>query len=220
MSIDGDYSVSPSVHNRGFGSVNYGGDERLFVEFYDGTIELGAESRKAGRKIFKNVPHVRIIEPGDRLDVKEFPLKFDSPEAEEEGFDRGGYIQRFPRQWAAYKKKESTSHQGTPIELWPNPNLDRARCAELKAQNIHTVEQLAGVTDTNLANLGMGARELREQAKAWLKAAEDSAALNQMAAQNQELKDEIEALKQQFKELAGEEAKPKRTRRSAKKTEE
>jgi len=34
----------------------------------------------------------------------------------------------------------------------------------LKTLNIHTVEALAQVSDTNLGNIGMGARDLRDKA--------------------------------------------------------
>jgi hypothetical protein len=67
-----------------------------------------------------------------------------------------------------------------------------------KAANVHTVEQLANVADGNLTNLGMGARDLREKAIAFLKSAEGSAGVLAVQGQLNEAMKQIEALKNQL----------------------
>ena len=83
---------------------------------------------------------------------------------------------------------------GTPLKQWPR--ADRGLVATLAALNIHSVEQLAEISDGNLQNIGIGARELREQAKAFLALAKDSAPVSDMVDQIQHLTLENQRLNQ------------------------
>jgi len=40
-------------------------ESTLYVSFYMDAIEFKAESEKAGRPVFKDVPFIKIIVPGD-----------------------------------------------------------------------------------------------------------------------------------------------------------
>ena len=64
--------------------------------------------------------------------------------------------------------------------------------------NILSVEELAAVNDTVISKLGMGAREMREQARAFIDAARSGAGNAMLAAENGRLREEMEALKAQF----------------------
>lgn len=166
--------------------VKHGGDDDLIAMFVMESVRLGAESEKAGRNIYRDVPFLWIRFPGDRTrEVKRKATDADKA--------------RFPRQWAAFQNQQQEVHEGTPIEDW-GP-ISKSLALTYKGLNIHTVENLAAVGDHLLQNLGHGAREMRDKAVAWLKSAEGSAELLALQAKNQSLQDDIEALKAQIAEI-------------------
>lgn len=174
--------------------ASHGGDENLIVTFSMEPVLQGDASEKAGRPIYKDTPMVHIRFPGDRTREVDTRAK---PE----------HQHRFPRQWAQFQQKVSQVQEGTPIEEW-GP-ISKSHALTLKGVNIHTVENLAGCPDATLHSVGHGARALRDKAIAWLKAAQDGAETNRLAAENQQLKDDIAALKEQVAEIAAK-RKPKR----------
>ena len=60
--------------------------------------------------------------------------------------------------------------------------------------NIHTAEALAGLDGANLSRLGMGGRELKTQAEAWIAKATGSAGISKLAAENEALKARLDAM--------------------------
>lgn len=168
-------------------AVSHGGDESLIVVFYNESVKQGHASEKAGRPIFQDVPYVWIRFPGDR-----------TREVKKKANDE--YKQRFPRQWAAFERQEQVVEVGTPLEQW-GP-ISKSSALNYKGMNIHTVENLAAVSDTTLHNLGHGGRDMRDKAIAWLKSSGDSAEAMRLATENQALKDDVAMLKAQMAELA------------------
>jgi hypothetical protein len=73
--------------------------------------------------------------------------------------------------------------------------------------NIHTVEAMAEVPDSRL---GMGMRDLRAKAQAWLASAKSGGDLSQLISKNQQLEADLAAMKAQIAALG--EDKPKRGR--------
>jgi len=191
-------------------TVSHGGDENLIVVFYLESEHQGHESEKAGRPIYKDVPYVWIRFPGDR--TREVKRRVDTK-------GKNGAIpdpERFPKQWAAFQRQQVQAQEGTPIEQW-GP-ISKSTALTYKGLNVHTVENLASVPDSLLHNLGHGAREMRDKAIAWLKAAQDSSETTRLAAENQHLRDELAALKEQVAELAAK-RKPGRPRKDDDETE-
>ncbi len=164
-----------------------------YVTFYMDAVQLGYESEKAGRPIFRDLPHIRKIIPGDSTNIIERVAK---------DFDK----EQHPREWAAFQAKENQVHDGMPLEQWPQ--ITRSQVKEAKYFEVHTVEQLAGLADLHCQKLGMGFSELRNKAKAYLEAAKGSAAQTAQAAENQRLRDEMELLKQQMAEMATKRGRP------------
>ena len=150
---------------------------RFFVD----AIKNNAESEKAGRPIFDSKTMVEIRIPGDKnmTWVGEVNDK---------------HKERWPDHWAAFQKGELRAASGTPLEEWPNPELTKGRVAELKAMDILSVEELAGVSDGLLPKMGMGARELRDQAKAYIDRAKGGAGNAAMVAELARLKEMVERL--------------------------
>ena len=83
--------------------------------------------------------------------------------------------------------------------------------AELKAMNVHTVEQLADMPD-QLAQKIMGSHSLRARAKVFLEAAAGEAVNSKMAMELEKRDSEIDLLKKQMAELIQAANAPKSTK--------
>jgi hypothetical protein len=162
-------------------------ESNLFVSFYSDAIELKAQSEKEGRPIFKDVPFIRIIVPGDTNNIIERMADENDK-------------QRFPKAWARFQASETEAQEGTPLEQWPQ--ITRSLLKECKYFEIHTVEALAGISDAHIARMGMGFTDLRTKAKAWLQAAQGTASLTAQAAENEQLRKMIADLQSQMADLS------------------
>lgn len=184
--------------------VQHGTDAGMYVQFYMESIEDKEASEKEGRPIFRDHEFIKIMPPGDKNTVICEPVNEE-------------YRTRWPNQYAAFKNQQVQPNDGTPLEEWPS--LRKSQVMMFKAVNVHTVEQLANVSDTNLSNLGMGSREFRDKALAYIETAKTGAI--PAAAQNRilELEKQIEALTNQmagFKIEAPEETEAKKRGRPPK----
>ena len=152
----------------------------VIPEFYIESVHNPDRSAKEGRAVFDDIEHVRVTILGDRTSSGASFVATDK------------YRKRWPGQYAAFKRGEEQAKSGTPLEQWPM--MTKSRVLELKAAGIDNVESLAAVTDTNLGILGLGGRELREQAKAFLDAANGTADVTGMATEIARLKAQVERL--------------------------
>lgn len=165
--------------------------------FYNDAMQNMAKSEREGRPIYEDKEMVEIRIPGDKLMTWI-------------GVVEDKHRQRWPEQYAAFKRGEERAASGTPLEQWPNATLNKSRVAELKAQNILSVEELANIPDNVLPKLGMGARELREQAKSYISTAKSAAENSHLVAEITRLKEIIEMRTgQPIAPVATEEAKEK-----------
>lgn len=171
------------------GQVTYGDDSSCWVEFRKEPEHRLALSEQAGRPIYEDVDYIRIQFPGDKTKIVDRPVK------EEDKY-------RFSRQWEAFQKTGQNVTSGTPLKEWPI--LTRSQIQELSTFGIFTVEQLASTSDGNMNFLG--ARDLIEKAKLWLDKAKGGSQVEKVAAENASLKADLEAMKEQIKELS----KPRR----------
>lgn len=149
--------------------------------------EDGKETAKLGRPFYKDIEYVKIITPGEKNTI------FFQPAT-------GEHKRRFPKAYAAFKAGSVHAEQGTPLEHWPL--MTRGLVMSYKAIGVHTVEALAAVHDGNLDALGTGGRELREKARAYLKQADDTAAVQKLAAEKQVMADQMQAMQAQIADLA------------------
>lgn len=128
-----------------------------------------------------------VVKEGDPVSRKIYESALDSLPGLREALDR-------------FKRDEKPAEgSGTPLEDWPT--LDVRQVADLKALNVHFVEQLAGASDATLQAIGMGARPLQAKAKAFLAAAAGQAPLDAMVEQNDQLKRQNELLAAQLAEM-------------------
>jgi len=149
----------------------FAADNRLYVVFHMEAVKNGFKSEQEGRPIFDDVPHCRIHIPGDKNTITDDPVTDE-------------HKQRFAPQWEKFLKGMEQSPEGTPLEQWPI--LTRGQVYEFKALNVMTVEQLAGMSDSN-AQRFMGGHELRRKADTFLKLAKDTAEAQRLVTVNAEL---------------------------------
>ena len=162
-------------------------ESNLFVTFYLEALEIKAESEKQGRPVYKDVPFIKIVVPGDVNNI-----------IERKANDQDKL--KFPKAWARFEASEAEGQEGTPLEQWPQ--MSRSMVKECKYFEIHTVEQLANLSDINVSKMGLGYMDLRNKAKAYLVAAAGTAGETAQAAENQRLKDMIADLQRQMNEVS------------------
>lgn len=160
------------------------GDSKLFVVFFNGAVVNDAKSLEAGRPIHDDVEMVKIIIPGQRDSV----VAYATPD----------YQYRFPKQWAQFKNNKEQVGSGTPLSelTW----MTAAQVADLKAMNVHTVEQLAGISDAQ-AHSFMGFHGLKQRAETYLEAARGNAPLVKMQAALEDRDEQIAALQAQINQI-------------------
>lgn len=151
-------------------------DGNHHVVFREGTKYNLQKSEAQGRPVYDAVDRVKIISPGNKLGAIDRVA-------------RRSDIDRFPRQYEAYKRKQPQMHGGTPLKAWFA--VSPAQIAELNYFEVHTVEQLAGISDDVITRMGPGYTDLRKRAAEWsTKVTAD------------EKDSEVQALRKQLAELA------------------
>lgn len=162
------------------------GDDRLFVQFYMGTIPNPIRSEEAGHPVFDEVPFVKIIVPGDKNTVIDTKVE-------------NSHKQRFSRAWEQFQRNEEQVASGWPLKEWPG--ITRAQAEELRHLNIVTVEQLAELADVHGSRI-MGYHELKRKAQTALAVAKDQSAAQRLASENELLKQQIATLTEQMQKLS------------------
>jgi hypothetical protein len=175
-----------------------GDTSHLFIEFKEEKEPNPAKTKEAGRPMFDDIERVSVQHVGD---PKTWPW-FNAHERSIYIRGPGGegsyktYAENFYEHYKAFKEGLAKAQSGTPVEELPF--LSSAKRAELKALNIHTAEALAQLEGTPLTRLGMGGREMKNQAQAYLDRAKEGAMDAKLAAQNARLQDEIEKMREQL----------------------
>lgn len=172
-------------------TASYGDDSGVLAIFDDEFIKNEFKSNMEGRAVFDHYYSVELQWPGDN--TKTFKYTFPITQTKNE------YIERFPNQWAAFRNATEQVPDGTPIEMWPP--LDKKRVFELKANKIHTVEQIAVLTDQTGPTLGIEWRKMRDQAIATLNPSASLAQVSRLQGENEQLKRDQEIMKQQIEAL-------------------
>lgn len=173
--------------------AQYGSDAALHVEFEMRPVFMEALSKKEGKEIWEDRAFVTIAQPGAKSDIVRQVKMEGTP-------NHPSDPERFPRQWAAFQAKHEQVQTGLPLEQCAF--MSKARVLEFKSQRIHTCEQLAELPDSVCQTLGLGARELRDQARARLDENERARALSVAHAETDDLRNEVETLRRQLEQLA------------------
>jgi hypothetical protein len=162
--------ADPVPLKNGAYSRTYGAPTKdIWPRFHMDTVEDPLASQRAGRPIFNDVERVEFNMPGNPYSKPVFAVTDEHRE-------------RWPQEYAAFKKGGEVAINGTPIDVLPflKPSMVR----ELKALDIMTAEQLANLNDLGLQRIAMGGRRLKELAEAYLDDAKAVALVTQAQAEN------------------------------------
>lgn len=164
-------------------------DDVLVALFKNHASLNEVKSREEGRPIYDDIEVVEIRSPGSR-DFKVFPANAFShwqthPHTGEQ--TKITYAERFVHQYQQFKRHAAQTKSGTPLDYVPF--LSEGKRAELRAQNIYTIEALAAIDGQELKNLGLGGRDLKNAA------AEYIADTKANIAPNMQLQAELEQLR-------------------------
>lgn len=153
--------------------------------FHTESVQDELASTAAGRPIFKDEERVQYINPGSTHSPVERVTD--------------AHRQRWPEQYAAFKRGQEMAIDGTPLEQWPV--VTRAMVLELKALGLYTVEQCASMSDIAVQKVGRGGYSLRERAKAYLDDAEAGALTERLNRENEALNSRVTGQQRQIDEL-------------------
>lgn len=175
--LDAGFDVTPPKPNAG-----------IHVQFYLHTDRDEKRSREEGRPCFKDYEYLRCIIAGDRGTIMERPVT-----AQDKW--------RYAEQYARFSARQEQIEPGYPLKEWTE--ISRAEAEELRYFKIHTVEQLAALTDGNAQNM-RGMLALREKAKAFLARLEAAAPQEKLQAELAERDSKIAVLEQNLAVLVEE----------------
>lgn len=170
----------------GVTGVRYGDPKKLFAQFFWKSVQDKAATIKAnGRPIFKPVLYLKVIIPGL---VKTEQIR---PAREEDKTTFAGYYDYFLH-------NNSKPPIGTPLAEWPI--ITRTQIESLTAWGLRTIEELAALADAkcevDIELLGM-----RRNAQIFLEQAAGRNPAEALAAENDQLRSQVEALTEQVKKL-------------------
>jgi hypothetical protein len=163
-------------------------DNSLVALFKLLPVKNDLKSMAEGRVIYDDIEVCEIRFPG-KTDIRVSPAHaFSHWVTDEYGQRQITYAERFRKQYQQFKEHAAQTLSGTPLDKVPW--LSPARVAELQAVHVYTAETLAGMDGPALKTLGIGGREMKDRATAWIAEAKANAPTAQMLG-------ELELLKQQ-----------------------
>lgn len=205
MLPEADYSMTQQAMS-GVGGQQPKLGSRNFVQFYNDGIENEKESLAQGRPVFREVTFIKIMIPGNKSEIIERKM-------------RDTDKQEYPMQYQAFMNGVEEPVDGMPLKDWAP--ITRSQVMELAHFGCKTVEQLAGMADSNAQNF-MAIMGLRQKARDWLEEAEKHAPVSAIRAENDQLRNQMAALQDQMDQMVAAQKedvkKPAPARRATSKT--
>jgi hypothetical protein len=193
--MSSEFSAFDDTENGVFATIGKNGAGAKYADMNKGITPLffieelpdEAATERAGTLKVREQENVRLIIAGDMLSAAVHPVTREIKE-------------RFADQYRRWKETRSNDHiDGTPLDAWPLAS--RGFIMELKAVNVRSVEDLAGVADSNIQRITDG-RIWRAKAQAWLATNKDAGQAAKYAADFERANVEIADLKRQLAEVA------------------
>lgn len=172
--MDADYGMTEMAFDGDRGK-QFSQDSNLIVNFVTKPHPDQEASAREGRPMFKPREYVTIMVPGDKNTTVDRPVWAQD-------------IQRFPKQYAAFKNNQDQGTGGTPMQTVPW--VTREQVEELKFFNIRTLEQLANCPDVH-AQKFMGINGMRQRARDQIAAAKELQPLAALRAEVQTRESEL-----------------------------
>jgi hypothetical protein len=140
---------------------------KMAVFFHAVQVQNNFLTAQEKRPIFQERIFLKKLVPGDNT------LTIDRPMREQD-------IEDHPVEWARFEQKKEATVAGTPIEVWNA--ISETQKAEFKALNIFTIDQFAQLADI-AGNKIMGFNDLREKARTFIAASQDSKMFDKIRAE-------------------------------------
>lgn len=165
------------------------------LTFFEESVEDRTLSLEAGRRISKSVDMVTVKQPGSKDDVTWEAVQWlarlpQNPNWKPEWIDRAKLMYR------QFKEGLEITQIGTHIRMWPP--ISKAEAETLIAAGLRTVEELAAANEQVIGRIGIGGRDMKQRAQAWLdSAAKDGRGAAELAVlrdQNAKQSEQIAAL--------------------------
>jgi hypothetical protein len=173
------------------GTAIFAKDTDLLIRFFTHPELSQYKSVRDGMPVHDDVIMIEVITPGERDSTRVAATEL--------------HKRRFPRQWEAFKSGQEMSQSGTPIDLlFP---AEPSTVLRLKSQNVHTIQQLAALSDSAKQSLGMGGQQFQDKARAFLSSAQGGQNFHAMQASMQKQIDDLKAMLLE-KGVAAPEAEP------------
>lgn len=161
-------------------------DNQLMVEFYpyraQNTKRWANPDAVVLEKSREGATFIKIVTPGDKENIIERPVR----ESDKE---------KFPRQWLNFIRESAGEEiPGTKLAQWQKDSpddLSQGHLETLEMFKFQVVEQVAGMSDTQIMRIGMGAEGLRIRAQKYLKSknvAASSTEVDELKAQIAEMR--------------------------------
>lgn len=158
----------------------FAGDQGVHARFYLFPVTNEAKSSEAGRPIYDEREFVEIVASGNANNI----VRRKATQEDK---------MRFRRQYEMFSaNSDSEQLTGTPLSevTW----LNRGQVEELLYFKIRTLEGLANMSDDSCSK-HVGLYDLKRKAKTALEASEASAPVTKLAAENDQLRNDLAALK-------------------------
>lgn len=154
-----------------------------FIRFERRAEEDRAESIANNRRVFKDVDWVIVKSPGSKDETEHLVIdwlnhndrltQLEPPQIPE------GWAVGWRKMYEDWKNGQEPSPMGFPVRNWPA--ISKAVAENLCVLGITTVEDVADMNESALKAVGMGSRQLKEQARAWLDQGKEGVALEVVA---------------------------------------
>lgn len=194
-------SIPESVHMNGYGDV--ASPRKTIVRFEWKPVELKALTQLEGIPKFENRLFCEQRIPGSKDQPGEVEVRFKTNIRGQKVPDPENLIvRRYPAELKRFLETGEAPREGVPLEQWAR--LTKERVAVCHYLDIRTIEELAGCDGNEevIRKLGPGGRELIKQADAYLRSQNDTAVAEKLAAEKQQLLDQVTMMQKQMIELA------------------
>lgn len=147
------------------------------VTFYQRSVIVPFRTEQEGRPVYRQADYVKVATPGEHDEIDREATPADK--------------RRYAKQWAAYESGRQNLVEGTPLAVLFPSNEEIVE--GLKHHKIHTVEQLASLSDHGAQNLPMGGSEWCEKAKRFLDLTKDAGRLGKIEQRQRQLDADVQS---------------------------